>query len=175
MPFDATLYTRILDRVLLKGKEQARAFCKSKTLSRFMYHAITREGKSSSSGRVSVPHYWAKFFHDGRSAIIGKLMVYFKDPSKDPRIASGYPIYRSQVKHLSKAEFDKYRKSDDLIITKAVGPSVRRVPNKFFSNTGGMSGLDAEAGKIAQQEAYKYVEEQLKAKGLKKRTISRTI
>ncbi len=177
MAFDMSLATRILERALKRGTEKARTYCKSKTLKKFMYHRIEVERETNASGVVRVPHYWAKFYHDGRDAVVGKLMVWFKDPNEDPRIKNGYPIYRANVKSLadliSPAKFRELRKSGAIYVKRAVGPSKKKPQNPFFSNTGGMSGLGSEVAQIGKEETYKYVEEQLRSRNLKNRTVTR--
>ena len=178
MAFDATLYTRILERSLKRAEAKAKSFCRSSTLRRFMYHRIEREGKKTSSGVVRVPHYWAKFLHDGRKALPYKrtgLYVWYKDPNEDPRLSGGYPIYRSSVRRLTKEQFKRGKAAGKLFLAKRVAAMDSSKENPFFSNTGGLAGLTAEVGEIAQQETYRYVEEQLKARGLKKKTIVRNV
>ena len=180
MAFDASLYTRILERALKRGEAKAKAFCRSKTLRRFMYQRIDLEGKQKSSGVIRVPHYWAKFFHDGRDAVVAKakLLVWFKNPNKDPRLKGGYPVYRSDNKTLdqliTKDEFRRLRNSGEIIVTKKSGPT-KQPQNPFFSNTGGMAGLSEDVSRIGQEETYRYVEEQLRSRGLKNKTITRNI
>lgn len=178
MPPDTTLYTRILEKALKLGTEKARTYCRSKTLKAAMYHRIEAEKPNSSDGRIRVPHYWAKFFHDGRDAVFAKAkaLVWFKDPNKDPRLKKGYPVYKSDVQtlDLSKEEFFRLRKAGEIFV-KRVSGRTKQPQNPFFSNRGGMAGLDSEVSQIAQKETYRYVEEQLRSRGLKKRTITRTM
>ena len=74
-------------------------------------------------------HYWARIVNDGRGAIqLPELpdrvrpLIWFKDPSKDPRIRSGYPKRRSQIKRLTRRQFRYHRKQGNLIITDYSGP-----------------------------------------------------
>jgi len=181
MPFDASLYTRILIKALDRGKTKAQAFCRSDRLRRSMYTPITMEGTSKSTGHVSVPQYWAKFFHNGRSAFVAKAkaLVWFKDPRKDPRQNPAYHTFKNTERPLdqliSKAEFKQLVADKELIIRRATGPVDKSKENPFFSNTGGMAGLDKEVGDIAKRETYRYMEEELKRRGLKKKKITRVI
>lgn len=57
---------------------------------------------------IFIPHYWAEFYHDGRSAFEapgGRFLVYFSDPDDDPRIDGGYPVRASDVRRLSREDF----------------------------------------------------------------------
>ena len=176
MAFDASLSTRILERALKRGLDKARTYCTSKTLSRAMYQRISFEGKVKSTGQIRVAHYWARYFHDGINARVGKVMVWFKNPADDPRLKGGYPVQRNQVKrlNLSKKEFFDLKAAGKLIVTKFAGPT-KKPQNPFFSNTGGMAGFDKEVDVIAQQETYNYVEARLRKSGLKNKKIVRNI
>lgn len=73
-------------------------------------------------------YYWARWVNDGRGRIEadpGKKLVFFRDPSKDPRLAGGYPRRQDTVRKLKldKDEFKRLRESGDMIVTDHVGPS----------------------------------------------------
>lgn len=77
----------------------------SEALRRALQVRTLGRGKAS----VSVPHYWAPFYHDGRGAVIarpGKWLVWFKDPGDDPRWGPGLPVLRREVRRLRKKEFE---------------------------------------------------------------------
>jgi hypothetical protein len=178
MSFDMSLNTRILVKALERGKEKAKAYCKSRTLKKAMYAPITHEGKTISKGMIRVPHYWAKYFHDGRNAVQkfpkGPMLIYYKDPSQDPRIQPNYPVYKSDVRKLTKEQFLRDREAGKLIVVPAVGPTAQP-QNPFFSNTGGMAGFDTEVGQIARAETSAYVNEWLNRTGLKNKKIVCTL
>lgn len=78
----------------------------SESLRRALRVSSLGKGKAS----VSVPHYWAPFYHDGRGRAprtnrTGKFMVWFKDPGDDPRWGPNLPVFRSEVRRLTKEEF----------------------------------------------------------------------
>lgn len=85
--------------------------------------------KATTRGLVlSSYYYWARWANDGRKGIRakpGKKLVFFDDPSKDPRIARGYPRSPETVRRLrlEKEEFERLRKSGDLIVTDQVAPA----------------------------------------------------
>lgn len=186
--FDASLATRILDRSLQKGLEKAKAFCTSKQLRRSMFIKITEEAKRVSRGVIRSPQYWSIYYHIGRAnfppirASSASYLVWFKNPRDDPRLTNGqYPMYRSQIKSLSslisKAEFRRLKEEGKLIVSKTSPRSggASFPGNPFFSDTGGMVGFGADVGKIAQEEAYQYVESFLKKSGLKHKVIVRNV
>jgi hypothetical protein len=171
------LNTRILVKALERGKEKAKAYCKSRTLKAAMTDEVLNETPVLSQGRLRVPHYWAKYFHDGRNAVKkfpkGPMLIYYKDPSQDPRIQPDYPVYRSDIRKLSDTEFAEARAADKLIVVPAVGPTKKK--NPFFSDTGGMAGFKEEVNQIAKTETDSYVNEWLNRTGLKNKKISSTL
>ena len=63
--------------------------------------AIQREGNSIFLG---VPHYWAIYYHDGRSqaeAPAGKFLIWFPNPLDDPRHSGVYPERAAQIQRLN--------------------------------------------------------------------------
>ena len=101
--------------------EAARSACQSRTLRAALTATVTPDGL-----RISVPHYWAPFFEQGRgnvSARPGHKLVFYRNPADDPRITGGYPIRRSDVRRLTKAEFYRDLKAGKLVVTDSVGPA----------------------------------------------------
>lgn len=104
---------------------------------------------------LSVPHYWAIYYHDGRGEIRakkGKVLVWFASIEDDPRVnVSGHPRRVSQrVKlNLSKSEFRRLRKAGKLIVSKRSGPA----EGKPFYNV--LFGLGGQVGDIAVDEVGK--------------------
>ena len=75
---------------------------------------------------VNIPHYWAIYYHDGSGPITmpkGKYMVWFRNPEDDPRLKSGFPVKRSDVRglNLSSKQFNRYIKEGKLIVRRHVG------------------------------------------------------
>lgn len=96
---------------------------------------------------VWVPHYWARWQHEGRKGInaekvqvtIGRgkykgkkyeayrSLVWYKDPSQDPRFKTRpWPIQRTDWRHLTPGEFQKDRAEGKLVFAWAVGPVAAR-------------------------------------------------
>lgn len=87
---------------------------------------------TSKSARIYSTYYWTRFVNDGRKAINltdGRVMMYFKDPTKDPRIQDDYPRTRSGRRKLTKLELREAKKLDEIIVTRSVGPVA---PTKFI-------------------------------------------
>lgn len=165
------LIDRIMELALRRGKEKARAFCRSETLKRSFQTAWSAVANGA-VGYISVPHYWAKYLHDGRKAIRKPdgILVWYKNPADDPRIQPSRPVYRSDNKKLTKQQFvDDYR-AGKLIVAKEVGASTDKA-NPFFSDTGGMQGFKEEVDRIVADETYRYMEEFLRSSGLKNKVI----
>ncbi len=78
---------------------------------------------------LSVPHYWAIYYHDGRGEIRakeGKVLVWFASIEDDPRVnTTGHPVRITdrQKLRLSKAQFKRLRKAGKLIVAKRSGPA----------------------------------------------------
>jgi hypothetical protein len=108
-------------RAAQQALDQARQLCKSNTLRAALRISLTPTGF-----RLSVPHYWAQWFHDGRGPIharAGHKLVYYKNPAEDPRIQGGHPVRLSQVRKLTRAEFYRDLSAGRLIVTDSVGPA----------------------------------------------------
>lgn len=59
---------------------------------------------------LMIPHYWAVYLHDGRGPFRPrrrnvKFLVWFAAPADDPRLRSGYPVRETDIRILSKAQF----------------------------------------------------------------------
>lgn len=72
-------------------------------------------------------YFWARFVNDGRRKVTaragGPPLIFFKDPTKDPRIKLRYPRTKDDVKPLNKGQYKYHKKRGNLIITREVGPS----------------------------------------------------
>jgi len=174
----------ILREILTTAEQRAKGFCTSRQLRKGIGQVITELMPERVRGFLSVPHYWAYYYHVGRRNLppirpVGaSVLVWFKDPNKDPRLNNGQsPIYRSQIKqlNLSAAEFKRLRKNGDLIIAKrsprSGGASFEG--NPFFSDKpgGGLAGIENSLTAISERETRKAVESWLRSSGLKKKTI----
>ncbi|RLB78177.1 MAG: hypothetical protein DRH24_14875 [Deltaproteobacteria bacterium] len=105
-------YLRIAAR---KIKFLAQREVRSRTLRRAM--AIDESQIGNGVIKVYVPHYWARFVHDGTGRVRGVSMVWFPNPKDDPRLRWGRPIKRSQVKRLrlSRRKFYALKKAGILV------------------------------------------------------------
>lgn len=117
---------QLLTIIARKAKQNIEAFIPERRfgrLKRSIRFIVTGDGVT-----IYSLYYWARFVNDGRGKIeapAGKVLVFFKDPEDDPRIATDYPRKPESVKRLrlSKARFRALRKSGDLIVTRSVGPA----------------------------------------------------
>ena len=115
---------------------------------------VSSVGKGKAS--ISVPHYWAPFYHDGRgrapkSDRSGRFMVWFKNPGDDPRWGPKLPVFRNQVRRLTKEEFRagmaenrRRGRGDPYMIVAKFSPKAKS--NPFFLR--GFVKLAAEASEV---------------------------
>lgn len=59
---------------------------------------------------LGVPHYWAPYYHDGRGTVrprgSRRVLVWFRDPLRnDPRLKGRFPVYKTELKRLTKEQF----------------------------------------------------------------------
>lgn len=148
---------RLLAQIGRLAERQARSKIESETLRESLTVVLKpSEGKVT----VGVPHYWAIYYHDGRGPIHarpGKFLVYFKDPSKDPRLRRGYPERATDIVRLTREQFLASLAAGELIVTKSVGPAG---PHPFF--TRGMDGFQDKVHGPARQ----FMREEMQRLGL---------
>jgi len=141
---NAVFKQRLLEQIGRIAVRIARSQIQSETLKDSLFIELR---PSTDQVVVGVPHYWAVYYHDGRGPIRakpGKWLVYFKDPSEDPRIQRGYPERAADIVRLTREQFYEALNRDQLIVTKSVGPAEG---HPFF--TRGMSSLSGEVGPVA--------------------------
>lgn len=100
---------------------------------------------------LHLPHYWALYVHDGRGPITKNkgFLVFFRNPSEDPRLAGGYAKRAAEVRHLTRTEWksglERNRRhiaaggdpfDAPMIVVRRVGPAAGA---RFF--TDGMIGF----------------------------------
>lgn len=144
----------------------------SKTLRTFMY---IEHYRGENKGYVVVPHYWADYYHNGRGNVYASpsgMLVYYKDPKDDPRIASGYPVTKRGVKRLSPNRFREDARAGKLIVVKSVGPAIVKHPFFDDSSALGMSGFKQRAEAIVNRESDIYVRNLLQSKKLLDRKVT---
>lgn len=77
-------------------------------------------------------YYWARFVNDGREAVAGKNMVFYKDPKDDPRVKLNYPQTKADQRHLTRKKYIRDKKAGKLIQTY----SVAAIPATKFIEAG---------------------------------------
>mgnify|MGYP001826464370 CR=1 FL=1 len=133
------LFDEIAQSAAVKVRWRASSVCGSREIRRTMALKRRRSLPNYARWGVIVPHYWAIFHHDGRGPVKarkGKVLAFFKDPSKDPRHYGRYPQRLNQVKHLTKEQFRRYKAQ--MIITRSVA---RTTGKAFFSSNHGLRGI----------------------------------
>lgn len=92
------------------GREEllrVRSAIPSRTLRRAL-RLIVEENQGRA--RLFIPHYWAVYLHDGRGPVQargGGKLVFFDDPDDDPRLRGGYPERASDIRRLSRREYER--------------------------------------------------------------------
>ena len=167
---------RLARRLALAAQRRARPKVAraSDTLARNMIVSTQRipGARGDVAGKVSIPHYWALYVHDGRRPFRKqKFMVWFRNPRLDPRLVNGKtPKRASQLRSLTRAQWlaavrlrDEWIKQGGdpfdapVIITKAVRKSTKATP--FFGNAPGegMFGFIDDTHRIARAEMSRHV------------------
>ena len=74
----------------------------SRTLSRALSCRLERPGPRTAVAFLSVPHYWAVYYHDGRGRAHpdGQWLIWYPNPNDDPRHNGVFPTKRSQIRSL---------------------------------------------------------------------------
>lgn len=110
------------------------------------YGRLKNSIRSRPSGPTTVEifslYYWARFVNDGRRPIKNKLMIWYKDPTDDPRTKAGYARKQGQLRKLTKKEIKQDR--DLLIRTIEVAG---RAPTHFIEH--GIQAARPEVSKAA--------------------------
>ena len=111
------------DQLARSLAEDARLRVQKFIRSRTLRQALVVVEDTDGTFRLHVPHYWAIYYHDGRGPVVaakGHWLVYFKQPSQDPRIAGGRPERTNQIRRLTKAQFLSALKAGQIVVTKKV-------------------------------------------------------
>jgi len=123
----------------------------SRTLRRALTCRVDATG-ATVDAILSVPHYWAVYYHDGRGSITakkGKFLVWFASIEDDPRVnTTGYPVRVTDRRklRLSKEQFKRLHKAGKLIIAKRSGPA----DGKPFYRV--LTGFGSRVDDIASEE-----------------------
>jgi|TARA_Y100000296_G_scaffold86150_1_gene124871 hypothetical protein len=121
------------------GKEAVRRskpFIKSKTLRKSLTYRI----KDSNTIELRFPYYWWIYVHEGTKAKKAKkrLLVWYPNSRDDPRLKGGYPKTLSQVKELTRKDFQKGIEENKRRRSLGLPPFMRYrkmvppVPGEFF-------------------------------------------
>lgn len=119
--------------------------------------------------RLFIPHYWAVYYHDGAAPfgpLTASVLVFFDDPRDDPRIASGYPVRASEIRRLTREEYEngleinRERMANGdrpfMFVVKNVGP---HAAHPFFDELG--VGAAERAGPVVMETFDQWIQEQL--------------
>jgi hypothetical protein len=85
-------YSRML---AMKAKQRVEQYTESRTL-----RAALRIEREKDRWFLGVPHYWAVYYHDGRSAAAGvrcRWLIWYPNPANDPRHRGNYPVRAQQI------------------------------------------------------------------------------
>ena len=139
---------------------------KSKTLRQGLRSVIQFSGQR---GYLNVPHYWASYLHDGRGRVnprYKRALVWYKDPSQDPRIAGGRPVTRRQAmtRRLSSAQFKRDYKAGKLVVRNNAGPTRSVKANPFF--TVGMRGFKEVADNVVMTQLPDLLVKEMRRRGI---------
>jgi len=137
--------------------------------SRQLAAALRVRTTGTNSVAIHIPHYWAEYVHDGRTAPVlptspVKAFVWFTNPLEDPRIPGGLTPERvSQLKHLKlpKGLFREMLQDGRIIVRRKIQKPTNASP--FFENSGGMLGFSSVVSSIAPKVFSDFVLEKLKA------------
>lgn len=69
---------------------------------------------------LGVPHYWAVYYHDGRSPALAapqRWLVWYPNPKDDPRHRGNYPVRATQIRRL---DIPWHQLWDDVVAGRAV-------------------------------------------------------
>lgn len=141
---------------------RVRKYIRSRTLRR----ALTIKKLDEGGHALTIPHYWAIYYHDGRGPVRpvnGKYLVYFSRIEDDPRVRGGrdYPVRKADIRplRLAPGEFRRLVREGKLIVRRSVGPAAGE---KFFDKA-----LAAKAARLAaplvRTEVRRRIQEELRA------------
>lgn len=150
----------LMERLALLGLQRSRRYIRptSKTLARGL--TVRKDGPGKYV--ITVPHYWAIMVHNGRRPFSKQqLMVWYKNPSQDPRTRGGYPVRVRDRRRLTKAQFQSALRAGRLVLTRRITKATPAKP--FLSNEpgGGMAGFKDDANRIGAKEVRKLVKQSL--------------
>lgn len=157
----------LLREVLTRAAARARPLIPSKTLRQ----SLTKVFVSDTVAKLTIPHYWAIYVHDGRGPITKRsgFLVWFRDPGDDPRTSGGlqHPVRASEIRRLTKTQFQAGLRAnrehlasggDPFLAPMIVTKRVKGVtPTPFFSK--GMVGFIDTAGPLMAKRFDNYIQQ----------------
>lgn len=158
--------------------ERVRTLIGSSTLREAVELVLEPQLGDVTEARLFIPHYWAVYYHDGRSgfeASPGHFLVYFADPEDDPRLDGGYPVRETDVRRLTREEFfdglERNREEAEagrgpfMFVVRSVGPSSG---HPFFDQLA--VGAAERMDQIAEFAIDAFVQEQIDEEGPERST-----
>ncbi len=144
-----------------EGARQARGVIDSSTLRAALRVLID---PSKREARLFIPHYWAVYYHDGRSAFAASnttFLIFYANPQDDPRFPGPQTPQRlANVRKLTPAEFQNglrinaERRASNLppfmFVVRAVGSTTGTF---FFDNDVGMEGFSQRVSSVEGEQA----------------------
>lgn len=146
----------------------------SNTLAKAMTTSVIRlpGANRDVEAKVSIPHYWAVYVHDGRKPFSkANYMVWYRNPRLDPRLQGGKTPRRARnIRRLSRQQWLQALRlrqewidqggdvfDAPVVITKQIRRATR--PQPFFDNRagGGMVGFVDLAHGIVRPEMSRHV------------------
>jgi hypothetical protein len=155
-----------MEEIMRAAYEQAypNVLAASSTLARALRIDILPGGQ----GRLNIPHYWARFVHDGRGAPFGpqtgRFMIWWRDYREDPRLRGRQTPERVRdLRRLTTAEVKAARKRNKAHLREGGDPSQMPIvfteeintPTEgkfFFDNTKGMRGVEGKVQTIIKTQ-----------------------
>lgn len=166
------MLTRILERLLEAAAAYALPSIPSRTLQDSLEQIVdvntVLSGYAVAEGRLYLDPYWAVYVHDGRNSIAKAPLIWFDNPTDDPRLVPNGVISRvDEFRSLTKQEFSYWmRRNREAWANGLKGPmnvvwgGVKNVVGSyFFDNNIGMAGFQPIAEQIVSEEFRNYLEE----------------
>jgi hypothetical protein len=146
-----------------KARRRAKSVIESRTLRDALEVRVEHTSSKTTTGIVHIPHYWAVYYHDGRRGFgpkKAKRLVFFKNPSRDPRIRGGRPKRYADARRLTRGQFYAALEGNEIHIRRRVGPAAGK---HFF--TKGMRGFLSQAREVAVPSLEKWILDGLREDG----------
>ncbi len=144
--------------------EEALVRVKAATESRTLREAL-RVQRSAGSIFIGVPHYWAVYYHDGRTpahAPPGKFLIWFPNPQDDPRHGGQFPVRASEIQRLNlpAEELRNLIETGVAVVARVSPRSLQNVKGKKFFDRG-LRNFFAKGNEKAPLEFSRYMKEDL--------------